>query len=642
MSDPPARGQSDAAPRVVTVWLLVLTAVHMGSRLLFLTSSSNMASDSASYILNVREFLETGLRLRPIEMGHPLYVVWCGWVGSLVTWISPGADPAFCCKLAGILISAASVAPFYWLGRWLLRGTVNGLVATGIYCFIPISWWWSGEIMSDATNTAALVIVAGCFARWVEGRSVVYLAAGLFFFGASLAIRIASVTLAPLFAVVILLGMARTRRWSHAWTAALAPLPILLLIAADQAAHPERSIGYYFIRSALHGSVDLGLLITGARWQGYWQHLVHALGVVGVTLAAVGLVHALVRRRAVAAFTMLWSASALIVQVIIPVIPPQIRMLLPVAPMAALLMTEALTLIPRRPRPIAFLASAAITAACLAWHAFPDLHALHTRVNVLDAVAKWHAEYTEPNSLLVAGSEERHINLHAPDRKALFYHHFVDEGRSWWGTAVGTRELVLTVDRALAEGRPVYGTNLQDPIESRNLRRFYDHRLVHRIAGDRLRNFHDVAFAFMGERMRMEVDLEFYRLERRRDPSVPRAAPPPIARRARNDRGQTFITLRVVDPSRPDRLAVPLLMGRAGAIEPTSARFGEDDVLKACADSFVPAAAKLDRGGRAILRVRVSPEVASRPLHAAYALINEGCLEAISVAAPVAAGAAGP
>ncbi|MBN2491817.1 MAG: hypothetical protein JXQ29_13305 [Planctomycetes bacterium] len=626
-------------PRTVAFTLFLLVVVHAGSRLLFLTSSSNMASDSASYLLNVRAFLQGGRWMGTFEMGHPLYVAWCGWVAGLVGLLMPAVDIPACCKLAGILISAASVIPFYWLARWLLRTATWGLVATLVYGFIPVSWWWSGEVMSDATNTAVLVFALGTMAQWIRGKSVAYLAACMLFCGAAVAIRFASLGLVPFFATAILVAMIRSRRWTQLWTVGLVPMPIVLLVAADQLAHPDRWLGSYFLRSARHSGLDLGMVTIATRWHDHGQLLLHAFGVVGIALAAVGLLHALARHRLLAALTVGWSVLAVGVPFLIPVIGPQIRMLLPLVPMGALLIAAALTLVSRARQPILLALSVTVTVALLTWHALPDLHALHRRLNVLDAIALWHARNTEPDSLIVCNGEKRHLEFHAPDAAAVFYFHWLEDNPHF-RPDVDTRRLVWEVDCAHARGRPVYCTSFHEPHEWGVLRRYYEWERVHRFAGRAIRNVRDAGFASLGERMRSEVDVEIFRLRRPADTPLPRSAPPPVASRAHNEHGHAIILLEVADALRPGRRVVPLLVGHPAAVEPTSTRFGRDEVLHRIGDALGAAATTLDGGGRAELRVPVPAAVAAQRLYAAYALIERNRLEAISVAAPLARGLA--
>lgn len=493
--------------------LVGIAACIVASRALFLTSSTNMW-DSCAFIGYVRTMLDTGdaVHFGDLQTGHPLYLQLGALTTLVLQWLGQPRDVAFAFKVVGIAAVATSVWPMFWLARRLLGETRDALVACAFYALIPLLWWWSGEVMSDAIGAVALVWVFGLAARWSDDGHGAWLVAAMLAMGASILVRFSNIALVPLAAAVVLLGARRRRSCVPLFALAWIGVPIVGIVAWEYGGRPLVEW-----RHALSASAAIGIegrALDAARWATIGERVLHGIGWAGVVAGALGFVAATVRRPALAAFGVAWLALVLGPQLVVHT--SFLRYWLPIVPIVALWMAAAVATLgplgvraPYRAFAIGGLAGALVLAA------LPDLVTLHTRKNALDAIAEWMRDHTEPDAVFVGETAVKHVETLAGRDWIWAAHDFYEWPFLATVGACSMSDAVLRVDTAIRAGRAVYACDLFSGEAYGSLRGYFEPIVAARLDGAGLRNIHDGGFTTMGEAMRKTNDIHVYRLEPR-------------------------------------------------------------------------------------------------------------------------------
>lgn len=552
-------------PRDVATALGLVAGCIVISRLMTLSSSLGMVSDAPGYFELIREFAlapKHGRWLASIEMGHPAYVLWCGLVTHGLRTIWPMADPVFCIQAAGILAFASSVVPLYWLGVWWLRDRRLALLATWVYAAIPLTWWWSTEVMSDSTAAVAVVWSFGLMARWRATERTRWLVAACVVFGAVPLFRVSAIAFAPLFAWMWIAGA--RGRWLRlgAWSVALLALPTAVLLVGEWALF-HRPFGAALERTAMHGRVDWGRLLSGEWWGRYGVHLVHGVGWVGLGVAALGLLGAVVRRGRFALGAVLWVAGTVTLPIVVVVVGAQMRMIVPLGALCALAIALGVGWIARPFGTRSALAggvAAGVVGLALIVQATPDLIVLHARTHVGHAIAAWCKKHTPKNAFVVCEGEAAHVRSYAR-REAI---HFFRDWTAWRSTGVFRGpECMRRIDAALRRGREVYVSGVLPKPSLEWFDRAYAMEEVACLPGETLRNLHDPGMAHLGDPMRETHDVTIFRA---------RFAPDKIACRSTTApdvsvRPDGRIEIRLTCPRAANRRAFPVLAARRAALD---------------------------------------------------------------------------
>jgi len=593
--------------------LLCLGLFVIVSRLVFLTSSTNFW-DSASYVEQVRACLAGEYSYMGLRHGHALYVWICAGLAEIVKHFGSEYDVLWSCKVAGILVNASSVFPLFWLARWLLRSETGALAAAGIFTVIPLTWWWSGEILSDSMGTDFLIWPFGLLALWMEKKYSAPLALACLFMGSSFLIRGSNVFLLPLFGLILIFNSWHQRRWLLAAWIVIIPLPALGGITWDMANSGRLFASYFEQSSETPFSVER--LISPAWLRETGGFLSYSLGWAGLVVTGLGLI---TRGRA-AVFTLAWSLPVVVSTAALP--NNQIRFFLPLMPAAAILMAGGLAVFSRVRRGI--LVSTALGAAlvCLmVLHALPDLQALHNRVNILDALPRWYQENTSPGAIIITEGEHNHVRIFTRDRTLLYYE--IGLYRKPWLfdlVPVATPGLVWRVDEALEQGKEVYACTLLPPASENVLKLLYDSQRVGTVGGSHVRNTQDLGFSHLGENMRRIASVQIYRLVDKK--AWPRSAPPP--RVTLSSAGASwFVDFDIHCPAAAGRPCCGIVDSSAVVFDPTQREYGGIQMWK---DAFERNGngCRLDDEGRGQLRVSVAQSMKSMSavLFAAFAVLN--------------------
>lgn len=627
MSDlEPALDSLPRASRAVVLGLVLLMLGTAASRLLFITSSTNMW-DSPSYLMDVNEVLATGeSRSSSIELGHPLYIALVAATSAAFRAMGGPADPAFAGKMLGILLTVSSLLPLFWIGRWLFRSAAWGLLAAVLSAAIPLTWWWSSEIMSDQPGAAFMVWALGALACWLEGRRWPWLAAACLLLGAGALIRLPTLMIAPLFGLAVLHATWRRRQWLPLAALLLVPIPVIAF-AAYQSSHVSGVSFFQFYSLTSQNKFQSSGVVDVDRWSEVWAHAANALGPPALWAAVLGALVALLRRRALLVVVVLWAAPVIFVQATGR--DTLIRYYLPLMAPAALLLTalvEGLRRL-RCGREIAAAATGALVAIMVI-HAVPNLVALRDRVNALEATARWYASETPSNALIVGKQDQCHVLLYS-GREVIRY------APRFHGKAFDTDprpdrrarsfiEIVEAVDAALRAGRPVYVSNLMaerwwQPLVSR-----YGCKTEVVFDADRLRNAGDPGFAWMDARLREPREVRIERLAM--NGQYPRSAPAPEVeiRRGGID-GQAEVVVHVHCPFAARRVVGAVAGTERKALDWSSKRFGKDPLVKMALARAGETFVTLDRDGRGVVRLMI-PEAlltTSRSLFVGYGVLDE-------------------
>ena len=612
--------------------LLGLTAFVAASRMVFVTSSTNMW-DSCSFVQLVRTLLHTG-RIQVylnLETGHPLYVQLCALTVWLSRMLGGPSHELWGMKVTGVLLVSLSVWPFFWLARWLFRDDRRGLLATAFYTLVPGLWWWSSELMSDAAGMVFLVGAFGLLARWLDGRSVLNLALACVLFGANPLVRFANLSALPFFVILVAWGLWQRRTWIPGLAVLLIPLPVLAASVIEFWIHPGRTWSDLLIMTP-QNNLDWTRAMTARRWATILGLVAYTLSPVGMAATGLGLLAAARRRRRILAFVLLWSLPVVVVQAMLPV--TMIRYWLPVVPVAAILIVALLDTLHRWPagRTTAAVTGGAVAMA-LVLHALPVLQALHTRQNVLDAIPAWYRRHVAEDALLITGPEHHHVITFTSVRDVLFFRPGVYQEPWLHDHGKTLPETTWRIDQALAAGRPVYASDMRDWRHMKTLTGYYHFEQVAVLEGRRIRNVQDSGFSYLDERMLDRRDVHIYRLHRIE--KWPRGAAPPSIH-ARSHDPATAITFSVDCPTGARGLCLGLISESAATLDWSHDSFGHDRVLLAGLPSFLQRIVSLDDRGRGTVTIEVPrlrlPDPPLPVAYVSYGVINNlGILSHIAV-----------
>lgn len=594
--------------------LVGLTLFVLLSRFFFLTSSTCMW-DSCSYVEMVEVMLRTGVVqvLERIETSHSLYAQLCAAGVWLARILGGPEDILWGMKATGILLTASSVWPFFWLARGLLKSEKWGLLATAVYSVIPVFWWWSGEIMSDAVGMVFLVWAFGLLMRFVDGRSAGNLIPACLILGAIPLVRYSNGFAFPVFLLLALLGLCSRRQWLPALYALLVPVPLICAVLIEVNIHPDRNVADLFFTTPQNDLV-LARALTAERWISIYNAMIHGFSPVGMVFLGLGLVAAGARYRLLFAFAVVWIVFLLTPQLLIYC--TMLRYWIPFTPVAALLMVSFLRTLRELPAGRIFSAAAAAGLfTALIFQALPDLKTLHDRRNILEVVPRWYSENTPPGSLIVVDMDYNHAKIFARDRELLYFEPELHEMPWLRKIASDTPTTLLRIDRANDENRPVHASTLLEPRIQRLLMRYYIFENVGYLDGTDLRNGSDPGFDRMGDLMRKPRDVHVFRL-------WPRAhwtrCAPPLDVRIDSSGGEVLLEIKVHCPGKGGWICFGLVSENPPALDGSRELLGKDRILEAGYQAFIQTAAPLDAEGRGCYRVKI-PRSEGKPPKTVYA-----------------------
>jgi 4-amino-4-deoxy-L-arabinose transferase-like glycosyltransferase len=614
------------ASRAVVVGLLLLMAATLVCRLLFLTSSTNMW-DSPSYVIDVNHVLSTGRsQASSVELGHPLYIALVAGACRLSRAIGGPADPETAAKLLGILLNVSSLLPLLWIGRWLFRNAAWGLLAAALSAVVPLTWWWSGEVMSDQPGAAFMVWTLGALACWLEGRRWPWLVAACLLLGASALIRVPALTIAPLFGLAVLQAAWRRRQWLPLVALFLIPLPVLAFVAYQAPRTAGITFLDFFSLTSQNKFRSSGVVDT-VRWSEVWARLVNALGPGALWAACLGALVAALRRRGLFLVALLWVGPVIFIQATGR--DTMIRYYLPIMAPAALLLAALVEGL-RQLRYGREIAAAAVggLVAIMVTHAGPNLVALRDRVNVLEATARWYASETPENALIVGKQDSCHVVAFSERESVRYAPRF--RGKAFDTDTRPDRrardfiEVVEAVDTALRAGRPVYTSNLMAARWWKPLASRYGFRtqVVFDAAG--LRNGKDPGFVLMDATWRATHEVRIEKLVMNGE--YPRSAPAPAVEVRRGDvGGKDEVVLRIHAPFAAGRVVGAVAGAERAALDWSSERFGRDPLLQATLARVAETNVTLDTEGRGVVRLTLSgaePAV-NPPFFVSYAVFDD-------------------
>lgn len=491
-----------------------------------------MRTDSAEYLRRIRLLLEGEWFFDTIELGHPLYTAWC----ALVHRVIGGGDLSFraivhSSQVAGVLAWASSVVPCYWAARSLLRDRTAAVGAACLYCAMPLSVWWAGELMTDAVALATVVWAMGLFATWTRSGSTVALVAGFACLGGAMLVRVSTVLLLPAIAWFLVCGMIARRSWRPVvWSPVAALVVVATVVAHWLVADVDRSIADYFARSRWNRTLDFTLLGEGARPAVAFAQARHGFTDVALVCAAFGLVVASVTHRVLAGLALLWLVPVIGIPLLNRMTPFQVRFLLPIAAIVPMLVSVPLAArAARGPMRWLGVAAVAIVAAACAIRIPPDLWVLRDRAHVGYAVASWYSHHAPAGSLVFAGEDLVDAQVIADDCDVYLATRYQYDP---WPEprARSAPRVAWMADRALRRGRAVFFADTIDFVVRRGLTETFEVERVHTIAASSIRNLSDPIMTEMGPRMAESRAVAIYRITRRKRTAL-LPLPAPIVRR---------------------------------------------------------------------------------------------------------------
>ncbi len=609
--------------KTTVLGLVGLTLFVLLSRFLFLTSSTCMW-DSCSYVEMVEVMLRTGVVqvLERIETSHSLYGQLCATGVWLARTLGGPEDIFWGMKATGIFLTASSVWPFFWLARGLLKSERWGLLAVAVYSVIPVFWWWSGEIMSDAVGTIFLVWAFGLLMRFIEGRSSANLIPACLILGASPLVRYSSGFAFPAFLLLALVGLWKRRQWLPALYALLVPVPLICAVLIEVNIHPDRNVADLFLTTP-QNDLAFTRALTAERWISIYIAMTHGFSPVGMVLVGLGLVAAGVRNRLLFVFAVVWIVFLLAPQLLIYC--TMLRYWIPFTPVAALLLVSFLRILRELPAGRIFSTAAAVgLISVLIFQALPDLKTLHERKNILEAVSRWYSENTQPGSLIIAGMDYNHAKLFARDRELLYIEPDLREWPWLRKIASDTPTTILRVDRAIEDNRRVHASSLLEARIQGFLMKYYNYENVGYLDGIDLRNGFDPGFDRMGDLMRKQREVHIFRLwpKARWLRSLWSAPPPDV--RVNSSGGEVLLEIRVHCPRNAGWVCFGFISENPAVLYESPESFGKDRILDAGFLAFIQTAAPLDAEGRGCYRVKIPCSEGKPPdsVFAAYCIVD--------------------
>lgn len=617
--------------KVAGVAVALAAIAVLVTRALYLTTSTN-GPLSAVAIGQVYALLFEGhCRLDTLATWTPMYARFASLVTMTIDLFG-GPSPHEGCRWTGILLTAASVVPLYWLARTLLNSRLGGLAAVAIYVVIPLTWWFSGEMLPDAAGTAWLLWPFGLLARWWSTRQPRYVGLACLMMGTTPLVHFGTgVLYLPLFILVVALGAPGRSPWHS-----LRLLPLIAVVPAVCYGAVAWATDVPGPAALINGVTAFDLF--GSRLNAPNDEMLRfmlemALGPVAYYVAGIGVLALAFVRPTRLPFVLAWAAIVVVPQWLAE--QTAIRFYLPLMPAVAIAIAAIPVLLARRPitRPVGLAGIAAVLVFTVGY-ARRDLETLSSRYNVMDAINAWYIDHTPYRSMVIAGIEIDHVKVLGGGRQATAAPSFEDQkSHPDWMSRVRTPiALVEHLDAWLLSGGHVY---THDWIALEAFHALGSHYRLTKV-GDltltNLRNFRDPEFGWMGEGLKITKPLSFFRLTMR--DRLPRAAPAPVVHWHVADGNLRLVATTTV-PQEPGATCRLWVSRSEDALDWTRPTFAQDALLQetSAADNadteFV-----LNRGGAGGINIALEVDAPlTKPVWVAYAVLDRaGNLRRISVA----------
>ncbi|MBI2136140.1 phospholipid carrier-dependent glycosyltransferase [Candidatus Woesearchaeota archaeon] len=182
--------------------ILCLFIIALVSRMLFISTSPNFW-DSAEYMTKIRELIYGG-NYDPASMSHnkPLYIGFGAGFAYLHYWITGNIDIEFALTLVSVIFGSLSIVMLYYLCKNIGFNRRACIISALIFAFIPITWWFSEEALSDIPAMFFLIAGIAFLFRWYNTNDYKWLLISCLLTGFGLLVRFANIFIISVYVIV--------------------------------------------------------------------------------------------------------------------------------------------------------------------------------------------------------------------------------------------------------------------------------------------------------------------------------------------------------------------------------------------------------------------------------------------------------
>lgn len=256
------------------VMLLFLLALII--RLCFMSTSPNFW-DSAEYLTKVKELVYEG-KYMPVSMSHnkPVYIILGGFSTYIYYWIIGIANIEQSLIILSVIFGSLSIAAMYYLAKHIGFSKKACLISALLFCFTPLSWWFSEEALTDIPGMFFLIIGLAFLFKWyheniLKSRNKLkWLVISCLVTGLGLLIRFANIFIISVYIIVIgfytyrsiiVTSKKAAKRYTKTRTllyffkiflpmiiiaVGAILLPLIGYLTIEKARYPELGLRYYF------------------------------------------------------------------------------------------------------------------------------------------------------------------------------------------------------------------------------------------------------------------------------------------------------------------------------------------------------------------------------------------------------------